>query len=850
MLKIDVPSTWIEGSKICVVGEAPESASLSSFGPKSGKLLNKIIAGAGGDPQSFSLTNVAKRVPLDGYSTEKFRTDFYDTIELPTYTKTGKLSKKVRKVVQPSQELKDYVEFLRNELHEHKPNIVVATGPEALNALCGVSSIANYRGSLLESSLVPGLKVLPIYHPQWITTNAAWEYYYVSIMDMRKALAEAAYPELKRRDFRSIIAPSFDTVIGFLDYLLTVDAKWSFDIETRKGHVACLGLCYSNQALCIPLRTLQGSYWTPDEFLKIHKKLAAVFDHNPNLIGQNLNFDLDWMYRDFGIKASGIHLDTMVGQFILAPELPKGLDFICSLYTDAVYYKDEGKTWNMKIADEQLWRYNCKDTFYTLEAATSIEKSLKEQQLWGLWVHYGKKLIDMALEIQQRGIELNKARQHELQEILRAEYVKLREEVVETIGYDLNVNSPPMVQKHLMYELHLPLKKKRGTGKHTADEDAMMSYLIKPLPKKYEKIVRPDYKDHLTLIMKERHIRKSANYVGMKIKSGGEIEYDDLFADEDGIVRSMVNVCGTVTWRYSMSESIRGTGHNLQTDPKLLRLQYVAPTGRIFLQPDQRQAEARVVAWYAQCEKQIKLFSDPLRSIHLELGKKIFGRELSKDEPAYTAAKSGVHGGNFRMMAEKLAKTTNIDIATCEKALNGYHSEYPEIRWRYHNGCKAEVLSKGYLENAFGFKRHFYNAIGEVALTGKLSNDNWNDICSWLPQSTVPQITNRVLLALQRELDYVWVHQQGHDAFLISVPEGREDECTKKIMELAQLHAIAIKGRSLCIPWEMTMGYSWGAMYENYGLFPYTEWARRVEEDTKKGKFGAAGIIKAAYGVL
>jgi hypothetical protein len=105
-------------------------------------------------------------------------------------------------------------------------------------------------------------------------------------------------------------------------------------------------------------------------------------------------------------------------------------------------------------------------------------------------------------------------------------------------------------------------------------------------------------------------------------------------------------------------------------------------------------------------------------------------------------------------------------------------------------------------------------------------------------------------MQLQREVDYVWVHQQGHDAFLISVPEGREEECSNLIMQIGGGISVNIKGRLLIIPWEMTMGYSWGAMYESYGRMSYADWQGRVKDDERKGKLAAKGIIKAAYGVL
>lgn len=819
-----------------------------SDGEKWPNTLQRIIAGAG--IEGHEIAALVPGVQPNGYDDESFRLEHYQVVELPKYTKTGKISKVPHKVTQKSEGYEIAIKGIVELLYDKKPNVVVAMGEEVLHALCDVRGILSYRGSVLECTAVPGIKVIPMVHPRWITSSAQWEYLYISINDCRKVQYESEFPEIKRDDFTSIIAPSFDRVLNYLDGCISQpDKRWSFDIETRAGSIACLGFCYGNACLCVPLQTTQGAYWSVEEEGVIWKKVGILFQKNPNLIGQNLTYDLDWI-MDYGVEAANVLLDTMIGQFILAPEMQKGLDYICSLYTDAIYYKDEGKTWNSKIPDEQLWKYNCKDTYYTLKASYEIETNLRKQNLWHLWQDYGRKIIPIALEIQKRGLEIDNKRRSDCITTITEEYAALRPKVVEATGFELNVNSPVGVQEWLKTGLGLPLRKKRGTGKATADEDALMGFLVKPLPPRVMKNVDPAYKEKITLIMKARHLRKAGTYCGIKLASGGEVSKENNFCDADDIVRSSVNIAGTKTWRFSMAKNPHGTGFNAQTAPKQLRF-YNAPRGRIFLQPDQKQAEARVVAWEAGCKKQIELFNDPKRSIHLEFGSTVFKKQLQKDTPEYTAAKSGVHGGNFRMQAERLAKTTGIEVPICEMAIDGYHKLYPEIRFNYHNRLKEKVLKNGYLENAFGLRRYFYHAIAGVTFTGKLSNDDWNDICSWIPQSTIPFITNLTLMAVCDKLDYVWIHQQGHDAFLISVPEGCEEETSNLILSEGDKIKSIINGRELIIPWEMTMGYRWDLMYERYGTFGRSEWASHVEEDFKAGKAGTREkLIKGIYGIL
>ena len=63
------------------------------------------------------------------------------------------------------------LERLHDELVQVRPNVVVALGAEALWAVTGQSGITKWRGTVAESSLVPGLKVVPTWHPAAVLRN-------------------------------------------------------------------------------------------------------------------------------------------------------------------------------------------------------------------------------------------------------------------------------------------------------------------------------------------------------------------------------------------------------------------------------------------------------------------------------------------------------------------------------------------------------------------------------------------------------------------------------------------------------------------------------------------------------
>jgi DNA polymerase I-like protein with 3'-5' exonuclease and polymerase domains len=272
------------------------------------------------------------------------------------------------------------------------------------------------------------------------------------------------------------------------------------------------------------------------------------------------------------------------------------------------------------------------------------------------------------------------------------------------------------------------------------------------------------------------------------------------------------NPIGTETGRMSSEKDYFNIGFNLQTCPQVLRSPYHVKD-RVLLSPDLKQAEAQVVAYLAECLTQIEKFKDPTWSIHKELGQDIFGYVPKKDTPEYVASKGGVHGGNFREGYRLLSKRTGIDPKITKRAIETYHGKYPEIRQNYHNWIKEQALNKGYLENPFGVRRMCYRACGKLNLTGDFTHDEWNNLCAWIPQSVPPYIVNSMIVKVLEELDYVWLHQQGHDSAVFSVPSQLEKEAEQCILKHMAVPMV-IKGRVLTIPAEMSVSTRFGAIQE------------------------------------
>lgn len=86
--------------------------------------------------------------------------------------------------------------MLAADIRVYRPNIVVALGGTALWALTGLAKISEFRGYVMESTLVNGVKVIGTYHPRFIIEN--WKESFTVVMDLRKAVRESSCPEIKQ----------------------------------------------------------------------------------------------------------------------------------------------------------------------------------------------------------------------------------------------------------------------------------------------------------------------------------------------------------------------------------------------------------------------------------------------------------------------------------------------------------------------------------------------------------------------------------------------------------------------------------------------------------------------------
>lgn len=249
-----------------------------------------------------------------------------------------------------------YLDELAEEIRTCNPRLIVALGNVPCWGLLRRTGITKLRGAVYPCELVPGYPVLPTFHPANILRE--WGNRVIAVGDLIKAkrfLDEGFHPP--RRELW--LEPTIEEVREFCSAVLeSPPAVLSFDIETFSDTITCIGFSpRPDLAITIPFfdpRAPDRNYWkTQAEELEAWRWVHKLLDSNIPKLGQNGLYDIQYLHKH-RIPVRRYTQDTMIKHHALYPELPKGLGFLATLYTDEAQWKvlrDRNRD-NFKIDDE------------------------------------------------------------------------------------------------------------------------------------------------------------------------------------------------------------------------------------------------------------------------------------------------------------------------------------------------------------------------------------------------------------------------------------------------------------------------------------------------------------------
>jgi DNA polymerase I-like protein with 3'-5' exonuclease and polymerase domains len=493
----------------------------------------------------------------------------------------------------------------------------------------------------------------------------------------------------------------------------------------------------------------------------------------------------------------------MIAQHSLFAALPKSLAFIASMYArHYVYWKDEGKNWDPKMGEDQLWSYNCQDCVYTRESG---EVLMQTAQTLGLAKvdSVQQRLFWPVLKAMQTGIRILPEARNKLTNEIQDELAAREGFLYAALGHSINVGSPLQMQKLFYEDLQQKpvLKRVKIPGgfvlRPTVDDDALQKIGNR------EPLIRP-----IT------HAIADIRTLNKWLK-----DFVLMRTDSDGRMRCSFNVAGDAqaksapyTYRLSSSENAFGSGGNLQTIPSEksksagkaaargsmefdlpnIRSMFGPDLGFTFFDMDLDRADLHVFVWEIEDE----LYKELLRKgvdAHLFHVYLLDDKEpppldeLVEGHPKYPDhrgprkhkrefSKVFCHATDYVGSAKTVAEHTNRTIHEVDKARRKYLSAHPKIE-PYWESVKQQLQKRRYVENKFGYRWYVFDRLADLL----------PEVVAWIPQSTVGCTINRTWLNLHDHLPEVQTLLQVHDSLAGQFPTHLRDWCIKRIREEAQI---------------------------------------------------------------
>lgn len=672
--------------------------------------------------------------------------------------------------------------------------LIVPMGNDALELITGKTSIDKWHLSPLDTlEGIRAPKAVPTFTPRRINQEYKLRIYITKTFQRAKEGLSYKGP-WKRKPKNFLLNPTFDETIDILKMLKTKSILAN-DIETGGGQINTVGFAWSpNDAIAIG--TLP-SRLSAEKFKILWDHIAEILENeNIGKILQNLTYETMY-YSIYGIDLNNYYFDTMWAMRVLWPEFDIGLDNVGRHYTNEPYWKDTGKDYKSEggkrdWANVRDWQahylYNCLDTSGTYEAHDNQLIDLKTRGLDKFYFNYLMRLADPIKEMCVRGLPINEVTRAKLQKQLE-DQVK---ELTESLSSDINPKSPKQKLKLLEGKgYQVPKVRVKGVFQKSTNELSLKKLRLK----------HPNDKD-LEILLKLTHLNKAlSSYV--------IIDYHS-----DGKLRFSLNGVGTETLRFSCSKDPWDKGLNAQTLPSKYKHLFDAPLGKRWVAVDLAQAESRFVAYDSCDENLIRMIEDPNEDIHKFVASHIFEKpqsEIVKSE-RQLGKKSG-HGANYDMAAntfmESCLKEMDLVLTRREsqRILDIYHSLFPGIR-RWQAEIKKTVWDTKKLANPLGYERYFY---------GRMDDNTFREAYAFKPQSTIPMITNHLMIGLldeRRAGKFKFdLHLQVHDSVLLLTDDNPDHylPITEYCYDTNRWHPeIRLRAGQLVIPTEVESGINLG----------------------------------------
>lgn len=711
---------------IMLVGQAPggtEAITKVPFTGPAGKMLWRIMKEAGLDKQHTVVTNIVTCAPPEDRA--------------PTL-----------------QEMRCCKQHLEDEILITKPELIVALGEIAANALTGRSGIQSLRGQMfpLLSSWNHECPVLCMLHPSFVMRQRQW--IEIATNDMRRIVQHFDPTVVVKEKIEPtfMIDPSIDELahqLGKMSVSITaVDIETPAELDILTAKIIGIAFCASPE-LAIGLNLTEEDKGT--EKWRIIKRFLE--DPTAKKCTQNGSFDTG-VLKSNGINVKGLVFDTLYAEHTMNSDLPGKLDSLRGRYTDIAPYKPSAKEirniagWT---SEKRSWM-NCWDVVTTL-AVMYRQKELMTPEQTRVLEDIELPLIEVCDYMERKGIKVDVIKLALLHKKLAPAIEAINAVHFRPLG--LNPNSPVQLMKYLNVS--------------STAEDDLEHHIKRGHPKA----------DMMRALLDYRGMHKSVSVYLVGV-------YERL---RDGRIHAHPDITGTGTGRLSYKNP------NLQNVPEDLRLIYIPDDeDHVFINGDYNQLELRVGAIIAPEPAMLQEFAEG-KNVHHSIGREIYGREWDDLSAAEKLeAKTVVFGTFYGRSARSIAMEFGVSIAKAEVWQDLCIRRYPGLLNYIRN--QSRVFSESHkCTTPFGRVRHLQT------ITQAFNTPI---------QSSASDVTLTTLIALLHQGFDIRV--TVHDSILVQAPRRHMKEVASAMRAVMERPIEPLKNYSF--PVKLKAGKNWREVEE------------------------------------
>jgi len=691
--------------------------------------------------------------------------------------------------------------YLRQEIEDVAPNVIIPLGSTAFQALHGRKKVAfsiteiSGIGRQITTDLYKGW-VVPVIHPAATLHNQGYIKKFIDGMTAAFSFAKKM-EETATNDFDASVDPpeSVD--------LIANSPAVVYDTETTGLDPMEPGA----QMRCIQFGTLAG-----DDVYLINRDMERFWHiiTNPKIlkIGHNVRFDVRWPFvhlspRPYDLESLrtgiGPFFDTQLAHHLLDETTEHGLKKLAWSFTEHGGYEPDGNP--AEWPDDKLYPYAKMDVVVTRKIARRFMERIESRGFSNLF-RLIMDVLPVITYMEVRGIGIDVVRavsqvqalQQRSEEITTEFKIYLRKKFgIQPWIDNFNPNSPQQVAGLLYNRLGAPLGR---DNKPTADAATLEKFA-------------PIYKE-AEYILDFRSVASTASKITSMVRHTRES------IDNQLVVSTDYTLDVTRTGRLSSREP------NLQNIPrddsesalKIVKSIFVPRPGYTFVECDFSQAELRIAAWFANDDAMIRLFQDRHMDFHQGTAELVFPKphDAAEKKLFRQRAKATNFAVLYGASAYRVSKQIGSTVPYADELIRRYFRNFKGLA-KWIADTKEFAIKNGYVVSPFGRKRRLSNV---RSLERKLKEHALREATNAPIQGAASDLTLMCLIKTTKEVPEAKPVLTIHDSIVFEVPVGQRTKIALRLKACMEDARTAIKqrfGLDAPVPFfvDVKIGKQWGS---------------------------------------